>query len=99
MGEHRVREINTNMRDCLPLSFINGHCKADSDRELFSLKLEGEYFIIRRAQRYAWEEDSLSCMFSEHNFRINGVPLKCSDYQPCSITQAIRWINISEQNH
>ena len=55
MGEHQVREINTNMRDCLPLSFIDGHCKvdclplsfidghckADTDRELFLLNLKG----------------------------------------------------------
>jgi hypothetical protein len=32
-------------------------------------------------------------------FPLQGVPLKCSNYQSYSIMQVIRWIKISEQNH
>jgi hypothetical protein len=49
MGEHRFRQIHTNIGDSLPLSLVYCHGKTESDRELLPLELEREPIVIRWA--------------------------------------------------
>jgi len=47
--EHWFRQVYPDVRDSLPLCLVNSHCEAETNRELFSFKLEREHLIVRQA--------------------------------------------------
>ena len=81
MWEYRLREVNTNCWNGLPLGFINGHCKTQPDWELFPLELEMKWNVLRGRERDPRYEHSICSMFSTNNLGVDCIILEWSNNQ------------------
>jgi hypothetical protein len=89
MCKHRLWEVYTYIWDRLPLCFVSGHGKAQTNGKLFVLQLERKHKILSRPHWYPWYEDPCSSMLPVNNLSINTIPHESSDDQTGAIAQSI----------
>lgn len=99
MRENRLGQVDSDIRNSLPLCLFDRHGEAEPDRKLLSLELKRKHLIIRQTEGDPWQENPLSSMVPQNNFCIDHIPLKSSYYEPRAIAKAVCRVNVSEENN